>query len=499
MTDLQRTLKSTIETALSRWDVPSAGYGVLKDGQVLLCEGYGLRDIEHGSPADGNTVYMIASCTKAFTAALVSKLADEGLLDWDTPVISYMPELQFYDKQTTEQVTLRDLLCHRTGMPRHEWSWYRTAFTREEIVHNLRYLKPNAPFRSVWQYFNQGFLVAGCVIERVTGRPYSECLREYIFEPLGMDSSSVDKTSVISGTNAAVPYAYEDLMDLSGKVKPVDIYMSRAEKEGRSDEDPLTPAGMICSNTEDMLKWVRFQLDMGMAGGKQLISRDCMTETHTPQISRPYEDCITDIDSGAVTDPGYALGWETDIYRGIKHIHHAGNIDGFSSLVSLVPDLDLGFVLLVNRTGFEGRYGVEHMVIDTVLDRNDIDWTALYMERARKDADDLRKEIEEVVAPASDATCDTQLSFAEYCGTYLADGYENISINHEEEGLTLWFAGSELDLEYISRDHFKINSTDPDLRGRIPVSFITDDQQVIGLTIKLNFEPGAEHVTFYRR
>ena len=171
---LQEKIRNIIESGLKRWNIPSAGYGIVKDGKVFLAGGYGLRDVENGLPADSDTVYMIGSCTKAFTSAIVARLVDEGKLAWDTPVREYLPELRFYDDYTTENATLRDLLCHRLGMPRHEWSWYRTAFTRWEMLHNLRYLEPNAPFRTVCQYFNQGYLVSGCIIERVTGKSYEE-------------------------------------------------------------------------------------------------------------------------------------------------------------------------------------------------------------------------------------------------------------------------------------------------------------------------------------
>ena len=143
------------EDGLKLWDSPSVSVGVVKDGKVVLCEGFGKRDVENDLPATGETLYQIGSCSKAFTATLVAAMVDAGKLDWDTPIKNYVPDVRFYDDFTTENVTLRDLLCHRTGMPRHEYSWYGTDFTKEELVHNLRYLEPNKPIRSKFQYNNQ--------------------------------------------------------------------------------------------------------------------------------------------------------------------------------------------------------------------------------------------------------------------------------------------------------------------------------------------------------
>ena len=170
------TFRQRAEDGLRLWESPSVAVGVVKDGKVVLCEGYGLRDTAGKLPATGETLYQIGSCSKAFTAALVSILVDQGKLDWDTPIIRYVPNIRFYDDFTTKSVTLRDLLSHRTGMPRHEYAWYGTDFTKEQLVENLRFLEPNQPIRTVFQYNNQCYILAGYIVERVTGKTYEQCL-----------------------------------------------------------------------------------------------------------------------------------------------------------------------------------------------------------------------------------------------------------------------------------------------------------------------------------
>ena len=173
------SLRDMAGEGLKLWESPSVSVGVVKDGKTVFCGGFGLRDVEKNLPADGETLYQIGSCSKAFTAALVAILVDQGKLDWDAPVTTYVPEVRFYDDFTTEAVTLRDLLCHRTGLPRHEYSWYGTDFDKATLVHNLRYLEPNQPIRTKFQYNNQCFILAGYVVERVTGKSFEECPVSY--------------------------------------------------------------------------------------------------------------------------------------------------------------------------------------------------------------------------------------------------------------------------------------------------------------------------------
>lgn len=506
MTDngLKNRIIEIIETSLARWNVPSAGYGIIKDGEVFLTGGYGLRDVEKGLPADSDTVYMIGSCTKAFTATIVAKLVDEGKLDWDTPVREYLPELRFYDDYTTEHVTLRDLLCHRLGMPRHEWSWNRVAFSRQELLHNLRYLEPNAPFRTVCQYFNQGYLVTGCVIERVTGKTYEECVEEYLFRPLGMTRSSVTKDALEFDPNGAKPYGNAEEFNTTGTMKRIPIYRPEAELRGDTKTDPMAPIGMINSNADDMLKWVQFHLDMGRIGGEQYISAGNMHEMHYPQIhyKRAYSakrnPALADAD--VALSPSYAMAWKCDVYRGHTHIHHGGNLDGYSAFTSLVPDMNLGIVLYTNRDMFMGREAIEHQIIDAFLGVDDIDWNERYWVA-------MEKELQRMVAQGKtghlgERKSGTSPSHAlqDYVGVYGRRGYEDIEIRLEGERLVLHFSYDTFPLTHYHYDAFMLRSSHIDMMGDIPVVFanaLTGD--VESVSIMLNFEPGTELVRFRKK
>ena len=194
------------EEGLKLWDTSSVAVGVIHNGEVVLCEGYGSRDTAQGLAADGQTMYQIGSCSKAFTAALVAIMVDQGKLAWDTPIRQYVPEVELYDGFASENCTLRDLLSHRTGIPRHEYSWYGTDFTRKELVQHLRYLEPNEPFRTKFQYNNYGYILAGYIVEKVTGKTYEECLQEYLFRPLGMERTNCWIDDIEKDPNQATPY-----------------------------------------------------------------------------------------------------------------------------------------------------------------------------------------------------------------------------------------------------------------------------------------------------
>lgn len=500
---LQEKIRNIIESGLKRWNIPSAGYGIVKDGKVFLAGGYGLRDVENGLPADSDTVYMIGSCTKAFTSAIVARLVDEGKLAWDTPVREYLPELRFYDDYTTENATLRDLLCHRLGMPRHEWSWYRTAFTRWEMLHNLRYLEPNAPFRTVCQYFNQGYLVSGCIIERVTGKSYEECVEEYIFRPLGMKRSSLTKDALEFDPNGAKPYANAEEFNTTGTMKRIPIYRTLVEQQGRSEYDPMAPIGMINSNVDDMLKWVQFHLDMGRIGDEQYISTAAMNELHHPQIH--YKRAYSAERNPALADadvclyPAYAMAWKCDIYRGHKHIHHGGNLDGYSALTAFLPDMNLGIVLYTNRDMFMGREAIEHQIIDAFLGVDDIDWNERYWTAMEIELKRMAEQGKSYLSERKTGTVPSH-PLGDYVGVYGRKGYEDAEIRLEGERLVLHFGCEDFPLTHYHYDCFTLRSSQIDLMGDIPVVFANAlSGEVESVSVMLNFEANTELIRFVKK
>lgn len=234
----------TMEKGQKIWDGTSVAVGVIKDGQVTLLDGYGYRNVEEKLPADGQTLYQIGSCSKAFTAALCAIFVDKGLIDWDTPIREYDPDIRFYDDYVSDHVTLRDVLSHRTGVPRHEYSWYGTDFDRQQLVHNIRFLEPNKPFRTDFQYNNYGYLVAGAVLEKVSGKTYEELLQEYIFNPLGMKRTNAYLDLLEGDPDHGQAYDRPGGTALQGIVKGKP-YRTPVEDYSKKIGSPFAPAGAI--------------------------------------------------------------------------------------------------------------------------------------------------------------------------------------------------------------------------------------------------------------
>ena len=260
------------EDALKVWDAPSVGIGVIKDGKVVFCGGFGYRNVEKQLKADGNTLYMIGSCSKSFTAALCGIFADKGLVDLDTPIRRYVPEVELKDPLANKECTLRDLLSHRTGLPRHEYSWYGTDFTREEMVQHMRYFEPSQPFRQTFQYCNYGYILAGYILERISGKTWEQLISEYLFEPLGMTHSTYYRETMEEDENHADPYEHDRERNDQTGMNLIPFFASPVEDREIGIGTPLGPAGSIDSDAADMLKYVQMFLDKGKSGDRQIIS-----------------------------------------------------------------------------------------------------------------------------------------------------------------------------------------------------------------------------------
>ena len=274
-------VKASVEAELKVWDQPSIAVGVIKDGKVELCEGFGYADVESGRKADADTLYQIGSCSKAFTAAAAAVLVDQGKLDWDKPVIEYLPWIRFMDPFTTYHATTRDLLCHRTGLPRHDAYWIDGPCTRRGMVENLRNMQPAWSFRSNWCYQNTCFVAVGMLIEALSGQTWEEFVRENLLEPIGMTRTTFFVDDIAGDPNHAEPYDRVVPTDLTGMTK-IPFLKSDREDRAKGIGAPYGPAGSIMSTVRDMLKWVEFNLNDGKVGDKQIISEANMKELHKP-------------------------------------------------------------------------------------------------------------------------------------------------------------------------------------------------------------------------
>lgn len=321
------SLAKALDQARKEANVPGMSVAVVRDGEVVLVRGFGLRDVARRLPVGPRTAFCIGSSSKAFTAWLVQLAAHEGKLSLSDSPRKHVPDFRLFDKAANERMTVEDLLCHRSGLPRTDLVWYSGKFDRKEILQLLAQCEPTAPFRGVWQYQNVMYMVAGMVAESALGKPYADLLTERIFTPLGMRGSVSEFDAWSKIEDAAVGYAPSP----KGTPNPV---------AQRKNLDAIAPAGSIVSNAEDMAQWVRFQLGRGELGGKRMVPAALVEDSWKSRMPM-----------APVGGMGYALGWMTSKWREKPLVEHGGNIDGYHALVSFLPEQNVGIAVMMNVSG----------------------------------------------------------------------------------------------------------------------------------------------------
>lgn len=419
---LQKT-RAFIRESLDRWHVPGTAVVVIKDGQPLICEGYGLRDVEQNLSMSAETVMPIASCTKAFTAMAVGLLVDEGKLDWDKPVRTWLPTFQLYDHLAAERITVRDLLSHRTGLPRYDFVWIGSKFNRRQIFDRLRFLEPICDFRTAFYYNNLMYMTAGYLVEEAAGCRWEQFVQERILAPSGMQNTNLSPKVTSQLPNRSEPYLYRDCT-----LRKLSYYTY----EG--DEDPLAPAGAVCSCVADLSQWLSLQTNAGASGERQLISKRQFDQMHRPHvfIDDPQARSLlgTDFDS-------YGLGWHICSYKGQVMCDHTGGIDGFVSMVSFLPKRKIGIAVLSNGDPAQNYIPrvITHTLYDWLLGLEPTDWNAKYLAFV-EDRDAAAKKYQ---AASESARHSAPLSHPidAYLGDYEHLGYGVYSVIQEGEDLKL--------------------------------------------------------------
>ncbi|MGH9467051.1 MAG: serine hydrolase, partial [Terriglobales bacterium] len=371
-------LNAYIQRSMKDWKVPGVAVGIVRGAAPVYLRGFGVRDVRTGRPVTPDTLFDIGSCTKAFTAASIAMLVDEGKMSWEGRVESYIPFFHLYNPMADEYVTMRDLLTHRTGDPESGMLWYGSALSRDEIVRRIRYIKPSAGFRTTFQYNNLMFLAAGVAVGEVTHGTWDAFVKSRIFTPLGMSES--DTSAVVA----------QQSPDFSAPHVPGPNGEPRAIPWRNIDN--IGPAGSINSSVRDMAKWIALQLNNGEYGGQRLISARNVEAMHAPQMVIPVHGELGTVFFPDSMQLSYGLGWFIQDYRGHQLILHPGDIDGFSALVVLIPEIHTGYVVLINLGGGTYRQALGYHIADQLLGLSDAHWSRYFqnfqtrMEAAQKRA-----------------------------------------------------------------------------------------------------------------
>jgi len=470
-------LDAYVRRVMERFEVPGLSVAIVKDDHVVLAKGYGVRKLGDDAPVDAKTLFGIASNTKLFTATALGILVDEGKLEWDAPVVRYLPGFAMYDAWVTRQITVRDLLVHRSGLGLGAGDlmfWPPTDFTRAELVERLRYIPPATSFRSAYAYDNVLYPVAGEVIAAVSGMGWEDFVAARILKPVGMAGSDVRLSDPATTPDAAFTHARVD-----GVVRLVPPYHG----------DVVNPAGGIFSNAEDMARWVMVQMDSGrVASGDARAWGPAVTrELWKPVTPMPFGDPPPDLAPLRHFFNFYALGLNVRDYRGERVLTHTGGLPGYVSRVTMVPDRKLGIVVLTNQEAGEAFEAITYPILDHYIGAPAFDWLAGYAAvKARGDSAVAAAEAR--TTSERDATSRPSLSLDRYAGSYRDAWYGDIDIVREGDHLVMRFSRSpDLvgDLEHWQYDTFVARWRDRSLRADAFVTFsLNPDGSIERATMK---------------
>ncbi|WP_152396929.1 serine hydrolase [Paenibacillus guangzhouensis] len=473
-------IRPFIEEQMKIWNVPGLAVAVIRDQEIIMAEGFGYRDVEAGLEVTPETLFAIGSTTKAFTATTAGILVDEGKIDLDMPVKSYLPHFKMYDSLATERVTLRDMLCHRTGLPRHDLMWYNSSLSREDIIERIQYLEPNQDFRSSWQYQNIMYMVAGFIVGQQLGTSWEQVVKDKIFAPLQMNASNLSVDVSQKQSNYALPY-----MDQGDKLQRIPF----------RNIDLISPAGSINSNLLDMAKWVMLLLNKGVHQGQRIISEKILAEVFKPHM--PTDSWITQETPMCC----YSLGWCIEPYRGYQMIHHNGGIDGFTAEVAFSPDENLGVVIFANKNGSSLPRIVRHNLFDRLFGLDEIDWSGR-IRGTGKETENQDKTLQPEESKDQEITKEPEIppthQLAAYTGTYEHPGYGELVIDTTESNLQVTFNSIQLPLHRINNHAFELEYTP--FQVKTPATFHIDASNNIDrVTVKMLFEPGTKDIEFVKK
>lgn len=467
-------IEHVVEKALKRFNSSGMSVAIVHNGKVVHSKGYGLRDITSGEKMDGNTLFRIASTTKAFTTAALAILVDEGKLDWDDRVTDHLPDFRMADPWVTQEFTVRDLLTHRSGLGSGAGDlmlWPEPAgFSRQEIVHNLRHLKPVTSFRSEYAYDNLLYIVAGEVVASISGVSWENFVQTRILDPLGMACFSGEIPLDLL-TNIATPYGTID-----GEI----VSISRNAIDGRVKV--LGPAGGLICNASGMATWMMTQLQGGISPkGMRIFSEQQRDEMWHPQTLLKVNDLERERNNTHLK--AYALAWIKADVQGYEVISHTGSLSGMRAAVTLVPELDLGLIVLNNGSNSGARSAVTQEIIQSYMGMPQHDWVEDYYQEQQK-----AKEVKRAEPQTIPCSGPIPHPLESYIGLFRDPWFGHVEITHSESDLRFTSRKNvhlQGKLEPFGLNVFIVRWDNRKLGADAYVYFEMDDKgQSIGMTMR---------------
>ena len=437
---------SLVQASMKAWHVPGAAVVIVHGDEVVYMKGHGVREMGSGKPVTPDTLFAIASTTKAFTTLSMAILVDEGKMAWDDPVRKHIPWFRLSDPLASDAVTMRDIVSHRTGLSRHDILWVGSPWSREEIIRRIGLVPLTKPFRSAYQYQNIMFTTAGEAVGRISGGTWEDFVRTRIFEPLGV--TGADFSTTVAGKTPDHSAAHSK--DSDGKVKV----------SSWRNVDNIGSAGCINAGVRDMSRWVRLQLSDGTFEGKRIVSKANLDETHTPQTVIRLEG-VTAAMNPETNQMNYGLGWTIQDYRGRFLVSHGGSLNGFRSQVALLPKEKYGMVILSNLGGTQMPEALRNTLTDYLLGlAPNRDWDAYMIAQAKKQEDEAKAKKQERQAKHHKDTRPSR-ELSAYAGDYQDPAYGVVKITAENGGLFLAWSNFKCRLEHFHFDTFRITDKNP--------------------------------------
>jgi CubicO group peptidase (beta-lactamase class C family) len=481
-TDIRlKGLDTFVRRILKDFNAPGVTIAVVEKNKVIYAGGFGYRDFEKKLPVTENTLFAIGSCTKAFTAAILGMLVQEGKLDLDKPVREYLPELKFQNEYTNTHVTLRDMMCHRTGLPRHDFSWYGSTASRGELLARVQYQEPTAELREKWQYNNFMFMAQGMVIEKITGKSWEENIKERILKPLGMNNSNTSVIDMEKSTDRSLAYTEEH-----NKIKLIPY----------RNIDAIGPAGSINSSAKDMANWLISWVNNGKFNGKEIIPATYRSQAIVTQMATGGG--APGSENSDVHGAGYGFAWFISSYRGHYRVEHGGGIDGFITTTGFYPSDSIGIFVSSNQGGVSTS--IRNFIADRMFKLSYRDWSKNPLSDKKKtdsaskttpNNDSLNRK------PGTKASHDMKT----YAGTYENKGYGQAKLFMEKD--TMWIDYNEAGkrtksyLQHYHFDVFRIRSTEEtsEPKESQKIKFFLDEKgEIESFSTKL--EPGVKDIVF---
>src|SRR5438046_2264483 len=450
-----------MEQTLKDWNTPGVGVGIVVQDKLVFAKGYGYRDYEKKLRFTTKTMQPIASNSKLFTAVAAGMLVDEGNLAWDKPIRDSVPEIQFYNDQLNSNVTLRDMLSHRTGVTRHDLIWFRSPFTKKELFEKLKYLEPQEPMRETFLYNNLMYAAAGNIIELKSGKTWEQFVREKIFTPLDMKTTGFTISDMTQQADHGVPY--REKRD-SFELYKIPYY---------EDTEGVAPAGAIISNIDELSHWLIALMNDGKYNGKQVLPASVLKATLQPAIGLP-NTLGEALGFWELLNPAYGMGRQTAAYRGHLLTYHGGDLPGFHSQVSFMPNDKIGVIVLVISDHSAPLYNiVSYNVYERLLGMDRTPWSQRQLQQrlaGKKAGTEARAKA------GGDRVPNTKPShaLADYAGDYENAAYGVLKIGLKNDALQFGFHAFDFPLSHFHYDRF--DTLDDEQYGKFSVNFRTNPQ-----------------------